>query len=636
MAEERLPLLRGHVTRVDTYQSPLGGGDNAAKFPSPEPDVHSKSLLGQLDAIGHQIKARSEGARDEFASREIVAVHPALGAELEAKPLGDTRADARLIGVGETGTILLDVADPNMGYLRTKIDRFADDTQVKTKLNKDGSTTMRRASEGAVAPIGNVALAKLADIRGPRLRSKTLVAERLYWFEIACRGGYRHPDSETAGSRTQIARQLHAIGASQPLDEFIAPEQIYFFLRLSQPHLETLLSATDCIYEAELAPPPLRDLRLLDDIGTRDIQSFSLRQPDTEAPAVVILDTGIATDHPLLKMAILSATRAGPLIPSAEDTYGHGTKMAGIALYKDLGAAIERGNAEAPHWLQSSRLLVKPGAGTGADENYEKWPVLTLSAVRSAEAADPHPRDRVFTLAITRSMQEPPLDGLQPTLWSHAADQIAYNEGNGRLLVVSAGNARDQEWLKLAEQYPQLHFSEKIHQPAQADNVLTVGAYTSRVDLPIGRDYEEYEVVARHPGGISPYTSTGLSGSEWSIKPDIVMEGGNLAISGTLPDASVPTLSALTTDRKHTLGRPLGLISMTSEATARASRLAAKIWAAEPRLRSETVRALLVHSACCPPKCSSSSKESTTGCWFADTACPMKSSRQRAHRTGRR
>ncbi len=206
--------------------------------------------------------------------------------------------------------------------------------------------------------------------------------------------------------------------------------------------------------------------------------------------------------------------------------------MAGIALYQDLGAAIERGSAEAGHWLQSSRLLVQPGAGTAADENYEKWPVLTLGAIRSAEDADPRPRDRVFALAITRTMQEPPLDGLLPTLWSQAIDQIAHHEGHGRLLVVSAGNARYEQWLALAEQHPQLQLSEKIHQPAQAANALTVGAYTARVELPGTKDYAEAKVVAPRPGGISPFTSTGLTGNEWAIKPDIVMEGGNLAILG--------------------------------------------------------------------------------------------------------
>lgn len=572
------------------------------KLPSPQPEAHRKRLSRQLDAIDQRVLSRPENARDEIASREIVAVRPAPSTELVADQLDDARADARLIGVVETGTVLLDVADPHLGHLRKKIKNFADDTKVKTKTQKDGSVTTRRSNERAIAPIDSIRLAQFSDVRGPRLRSETLVAERLYWFEIACRGGYRRPPSETDGSRTQLARQLHRIGAQQRLDEFIAPEQVYFFVRLTQRQIDTLLESTDCIYEVELAPPPLRDLRLLEDVTTRDIKDFSLRQPEADAPSIVILDTGISTDHPLLRSAILSATTAGSLIPSPEDTYGHGTKMAGIALYRDLGAAIERGSAEASHWIQSSRLLVQPGVGTASDENYEKWPILTLNAVKSAEDADPQPRDRVFALAITRTMQDPPLDGVQPTLWSHAADQIAYSEGRGRLLVAAAGNARPQQWLALAEQYPQLQLSEKIHQPAQAANVLTVGAYTVRVDLPNSKDYKEYEAVAKSPGGISPYTSTGIPGTEWSIKPEIVMEGGNLAVSSTLTDDSVETFCALTTSHRHAIGRSLGQISMTSEATARASRLAARIWKAEPKLWPETVRALVVHSASWTPE----------------------------------
>ncbi len=541
---------------------------------------------------------RATTARDELASREIIAVRPAPDTQLAPDQLDDARADARLVGeVPETKTVLLDVASPHLGHLRKKLDAFADDSKVKTKPHKDGSTTLHRKNERAVAPVESVVLAELDDVRGPRLRAEDLVADRAYWFEIACRGGYRRPSAEIDGSRKQIARQLHRVGAGQRLDEFIGPEQIYFFVRLTRRQLEALRATTDCIYEVELAPTALRDLRLLEDIGTRDVQDFSLRQPDVEAPAVVLLDTGIATGHPLLKPVILSATTAADVIPSPEDTYGHGTKMAGIALYSDLGLAIERGSAEASHWIQSSRLLIRPGFGTATDDNYEKWPVLTLGAVRAAEAADPSPRDRVFALAITRTMQEPPLEGLRPTLWSHAIDQIAHREGQGRLLVVSAGNARDQQWLVLEKQYPQLQLSEKIHQPAQAANALTVGAYTSRVELPPSKDYAEARVVATHPGGISPFTSAGLPGNEWPIKPDIVMEGGNLAISGPLPDPSVPSLCALTTSHRHTLGQPLGQLSMTSEATARAARLAAHVWTVEPKLRPETVRALLVHSA---------------------------------------
>lgn len=243
-------------------------------------------------------------------------------------------------------------------------------------------------------------------------------------------------------------------------------------------------------------------------------------------------------------------------------------------------------------------MIVEPGRGLSSDENHEKWPVLTTRAVHAAEHVDPRPgRGRAFVLAITRSMQSPPLDGIAPTLWSHAVDQLAFRDGHGRLMIVSAGNARYEQWLALAEQHPQLQLSEKIHQPAQAPNALTVGAFTARVELPSSKVYAEARVVATKPNGISPFTSTGLVGNEWSIKPDIVMEGGNLAISGTLTDAGVPTLSALTTSHRHTDGRPLGQLSMTSEAAARAGYLAARIWTLEPKLRPESVRGLMVHSA---------------------------------------
>lgn len=598
MADERLPLLRGRISAIDSYQRPGRPGGPTPALPSLDPKAHRSRLLGQLDALERATKARSETARDELATREIIAVHPTVGAELTASQLDDARADARLIGiVVETGAVLLDVPGARLEYLREKLDAFADDARAKAKTEKDGSTTLHRDKERAIAPVDSIGLASLDDVRGPRLRGEALVSDRAYWFEVACRGGYRRPLSETESSRTQIARQLVRAGAAQTLDEFVGPEQVYFFVHLTQKQLDAVRASTDCIYEIELAPPPLRDLKLLDDVTTQDVKTFTLEPPDVDAPSIVILDTGIATGHPLLRPAVLSATTAGEVIPSPEDTNGHGTKMAGLALYSDLGAALEHGTARALHWIQSSRLLVEPGVGTAADENYEKWPVLTLGAVRSAEDADPRPRDRVFALAITRTMQDPPLDGIGPTLWGQAIDQIAHHEGHGRLLVVAAGNARYEQWLALAENHPQLQLSEKLHQPSHSANALTVGAYTTRVELPPSPEYAEARVVAKRPGGISPFTSAGLPGAEWAIKPDVVMEGGNLAITGTLPDASVPTLCALTTSHRHTHGQPLGQIAMTSEATARAAHLAARVWAVEPKLRPETVRGLIVHSA---------------------------------------
>jgi hypothetical protein len=447
MTDDRLPLLRGRITAVDTYESPQGGRGSSPVLPSLGPKAHQRKLLQQLNTITQLVNARSETARDELATREIIAVRPAPDVQLVPEQLDDTRT-ARLVGIiPETGTVVLDVANADLEYFRKKLDAFADDAKVKTKT-KDGITTTHRKNERAIAPVESIALAALEDIVGRQLRTETLVADRAYWFEIACCGGYRKESSDTDRSRTQINRQLHRIGALQKLDDFVGPERVYFFIRLTLTQLVALRAATDCIYEVDLAPQPLRDLKLLEDITTKDIKNFVLAQPHFDAPSIVMLDTGIAIEHPLLKAAILTATTAGCEIPSPEDTYGHGTKMAGLALFQDIGAIIERGSAEASHWLQSSRLLIEPRHGLASDENYEKWPVLTERAVLAAEDADQYPRDRVFVLAVTRTMQNPPLEGLTPTLWSHAVDQLAFHEGYGRLMIVAAGNARYEQWIR--------------------------------------------------------------------------------------------------------------------------------------------------------------------------------------------
>jgi hypothetical protein len=487
--------------------------------------------LEQLDAIRAAVQTRPSSARDEVATREIIAIHPLPETDLTPTQLDDAHT-ALLVGqVPETGAVLLDVSSGDLDYLRKKVQAFGDDSKVVPRIHKDGTPRLddagdqiiARASETAVAPIDTVRLASLQDVQGPRLRSANLQPSQSHWFEITCRGGYRRPGAVADNSRAQIARQLQRLGIPHtPLEEFSGPEHVYYFLRLTSEQLESLRVATDCIYEAELAPPAIRDMKLVEGTTSHDLKSFLLQPPPADAPSVIVMDTGIATAHPLLKAALLPSAIAGPEIQGSEDTYGHGTQMAGLALYPDLGAAIEKGNFSATLWIQSSRLLVKPHDGAASDANYDKWPVLTHGAVRSAEDADSRPRNRVFTMAVTRTMQDPPFDGPVPTLWSHAVDVIAFGEGQGRLLVVAAGNARHSKWLDLAEQHPQLQLSEKIHEPAQAANALTVGAFTERVELPPHQAYSEYRVVATKSGGISPFTSAGIAGSEWPIKRNAV------------------------------------------------------------------------------------------------------------------
>jgi Subtilase family len=82
----------------------------------------------------------------------------------------------------------------------------------------------------------------------------------------------------------------------------------------------------------------------------------------------------------------------------------------------------------------------------------------------------------------------------------------------------------------------------------------------------------------------------------WPIKPDIVMEGGNLLVDprGTQFDQH-DNVSLLTT--RHRAPGLLTTANATSAATAQAARLAAVAMDQYPSLWAETVRGLLVHAA---------------------------------------
>jgi hypothetical protein len=593
MASRRLPLLRGTATS-QTYKAVVSGRQPVP--PNRDPLQHRARLLQQLDALLLEVKTRVTG-RDPEAAREIVAIRP-LDSKLElaASQFRDGTGDVRIVGVDpSTGVLLLDAPDAGLPKLRAKAAEFG---ELKTRTMPDGSTKDTLAHQRALAPVEEIVLATPADWEGLRLRlalgKGNFDFERSMWFEIACRGGYRNPPPETASSRAQLQRQLFQLGHPVAQD-FVAPEDVTFFVRLSLQQLRTLVAKVDCVFGYDLVPNDILTWLLLTDPPKYELRSFDLTAPPLDAPAVVVLDSGIASEHPLLKQAVLYSSSILPGIDSAADTYGHGTKMAGAALYAgDLASAIARGSHQAPHWIQSVRILVRPREGTASEEKRAYWPKYTADAITEAERVDVVARRRAFVLAVTY-----PIDPLTRTTYSQAVDQLAFNDGEGRLLFVSAGNVAPSDLFEAASTYPDGLVLRKIQEPAHGINVVTVGAYTEKTRLPPDPAFAEAKCVAPS-GGISPHSTTGKLDAPWAIKPEIVLEGGNVALGSGLADPSVESLVTLTCGH-NILAGPLAQINATSEASARAAHMAAAIWKENPALRPATIRGLLVHSASWTP-----------------------------------
>lgn len=309
-----------------------------------------------------------------------------------------------------------------------------------------------------------------------------------------------------------------------------------------------------------------------------------------DVPHVCLFDTGVNHGHPLLAAALDSADRhTVEPVWGIEDSNGHGTGMAGLALVGDLTTVLaSTGPIPVKHRLESVKLLPEDGAN-GSDPQHHGY--LTIEAVARPEITSPN-RRRVFSIAVTAKDNR---DRGRPSAWSATIDRLAADaEGQTafpRLFVLSAGNITDSSvWID----YPASNASDAIHDPAQAWNALTVGAATELVNI-TEPDTEGYQPIAPE-GGLSPFSTSSQTWQQhWPLKPDVVFEGGNAA-KDALGAVWMPSLSLLTTHHQQD-GRLFTTTNATSAACALAGKMAAQLMAEYPVLWPETIRALIVHSA---------------------------------------
>ncbi|BAP95777.1 S8 family peptidase [Mycobacteroides abscessus] len=322
-----------------------------------------------------------------------------------------------------------------------------------------------------------------------------------------------------------------------------------------------------------------------------------------DAPAVCHLDTGVLRSHILLAESLAPSDLHTVIGTSGTDVnpHGHGTSMAGIALFGNLDAALQsRDPIELRHRLESVRM--EPGPGE-ANLNPLDYGTATVQAVALPEIASD--RRRVFALTLSTQPDNPG----EPTLWSAAIDALAVGtdsdrEGDqfrlisapdpnaSRLIVVAAGNVASY----MGDHLDNSDLSA-IEDPAQAWNALTVGAYTDLTGTPQHPQYAGWRPQAE-AGELSPHSRTSMlfTHGKAPIKPDICMEGGNVLTDGAkMFEDKLPILSLRSTGRASDIA--LTSANATSAATAQAARLAALAMNRYPGYWPESIRGLLTHEA---------------------------------------
>ncbi|CAK8720452.1 Peptidase S8 [Candidatus Electrothrix laxa] len=308
------------------------------------------------------------------------------------------------------------------------------------------------------------------------------------------------------------------------------------------------------------------------------------------AVSVCILDTGVNNGHPLIAPCLKSED-----CQSVDPEWGthdhdkHGTLMAGVAAYGNLQEILTHNELILlKHCLESVKIL--PSSGSTEPE---LWGYVTSQAVSKAGIQAPD-KQRIVCMAVT---SDDTRDQGRPSSWSAELDQMCSGAADDkqRLIIVSAGNCNENKTLEECCCYPQTQLKEAVHDPAQSWNALTVGAYT-QLDQIRDATLSGYEAIAPS-NSLSPFSTTSRTWDDkWPIKPEIVMEGGNLAKNGAGFVTECDDLSLLSTfyNPQQAHFYPF---NMTSAATAQAAWFAAQLQAEYSDFWPETIRGLMVHSA---------------------------------------
>lgn len=558
--------------------------------PARERREHGQRLQQQMDAAYleiAQIRANSPplpadlpAPEGEYLTVELARSHRELMAPAALGP--EVRQGTVQVAENDARTITFHVSPRGREILSQLLDEY-----VNGERTAKGNPPRASLAE----PIESIRATRLEELWREEQALLPALGDAATWWALWCARGFE-------ASAAHLGQALGVTVANE--DRWARfPEAIVVPVLATRLQIEMMIwSGRGEIGELGVARDNptviMDDMRDYQDDLINDLAG-RISWPGADVPAVCILDTGANRAHPLIEPALFAVDmqtldeRWG-----VDDSHpgGHGTGMAGLALLGDLTTPMaDLVEPVLSHRLETVKIL-PPAGWPGHDPvNYG---AVTSSAVSLAEGRAPA-RNRIICCAVTNEDRP----GDEPSRWSAALDQMASatQDGDGddaprRLIVQAMGNLQ-MGAAKDDNRDPDDFAGED---PAQAWNAITVGGYTN-FDQISEAGYQDWTVVSA-AGDPAPIARNSVSWPESRspVKPDVVFEAGNRAVSPynePIMD-KLPSLSVLTTGKGA--GQALTPFNATSAATAAASRMAAQLTAAFPTYWPETIRALMAHS----------------------------------------
>ncbi len=533
----------------------------------------------QRQAVAH---ADRNGVYLEFRSEP--------GCDLVLKSLESVRSGIRLLNVrvegpagAETTKATVFVPRAKSAHFIQKVQEYANQDVVRTDPETGAEIGRSPKNATLVNSIGDVVAAILESFWQDA--PERLPTDAPDWVEAWL-------SSEDLGVIEKFFGLCQELGIEMGEGRLTFPERTVCLIKASRPQLLALVERSDAIAEFRAA----REVAtfFIEQENRDQVQwAEDLRQRSqiqAQDPIVVlVLDHGVNNGHLLLQPLLANEDRhAVDPAWGLSDQHGHGTLMAGTAGYGNILEHLQNADPIAlTHGLESAKILPPPPAVNPK----RLWGHYTAQGISRAEIQAPL-RKRVVCMAVTSD--EVSSRG-RPSSWSGQIDELAsgYSDDVRRLIILSAGNVREpDDW----RNYPNSNTTCDVHDPAQAWNALSVGAFTEKT-LITDPALQNYQVIA-DAGNLSPFSTTSLTwpARKWPIKPEVLFEGGNVARGPNNAVFDTDDLKLLSTYHIPQVAQ-FAPFDATSAACAQAAWMAAKLHAAYPEAWPETIRALIVHSS---------------------------------------
>ena len=572
-------ILLPPTSTTERFTSPKSGPRQGIKTPLRNRQTHSKALLRQIDELKETIEQLDrEKSAWGIDAQEGICIQfksdPEFDLKFESLDYSPSGIELLAVKEFESSTYAtVFVPEGKISYFIKKIEKYSsEETNTGKFKNKD-------------------LVESIAEIRKATLESLWTDDRALFpregesiWWEVWIRAGESMLDF--------FLIESVRIGLEISTEKIVFPDRTVLLAYGDTVQVSRSVDLLNCIAEVRKAkdtPEIFTKMTPAEQKEWVEEAAGRITPAPADAVAICLLDTGVNKGHPLIDPH-LSGNNIHVYNPDwlVTDHHGHGTEMAGLALHGDLMKVMASSDPiTLRHRLESVKILPPP-----PDQNDPKlYGAITKECVARAEISEPH-RQRIISTAITSSSNR---GRGQPCSWSAEIDQLCSGAEDGlkRLFIVSAGNTDPQQ----RHLYPKSNETDGIHDPAQAWNVLSVGAYTDKVDID-QNEYPGWKPIAP-AGDLSPSSCTSMvwQRKKWPIKPDVVFEGGNSAKVPIRDDADELDSLQLLTTHWRPIEKLLTVSGDTSAATSLAARMAATLQAEYPEFWPETIRALLVHSA---------------------------------------